>query len=367
MFTIPQIDAPTRQAPAVPVDVHRAQDFAIVSRSVTGQDLSLAPGDYVAVVRFPNGREASQTFHLDAETTAVELLDVAKAIGEEATADPVEGVEWTSPLSYDFIDFNPFSNDLAVLHQGRPFQGKKEVRGPSGDRWRYLAVAPEGSAVQDTPSAGKTYLIAIPAPEEAHITVTVNLDRGHRPRPTFVMPRVAATMLYRYISQGASESAARLSGSAELCALELVANKSEDPISGALGMYLLLNTNRLDKIGERSEKLFRYNSRLADGAVIWAEHLARMGRHEHAADVLTSLKERGIPALTVGFRMALSRISTYIAAGLAKDALPEIDRVLRYWAGRAVPSSPTSVIELDPMWSKRVRGKLAAQKLEAQR
>jgi hypothetical protein len=93
-FTIPRIDAPTRRAPALPVNVHRAQDFAIVSRSVTGEELSLGPGDYVAVVRFPNGRETAQTFHLDATgTTAIELYEVAKEIGAQVVADPVQDGE----------------------------------------------------------------------------------------------------------------------------------------------------------------------------------------------------------------------------------------------------------------------------------
>jgi hypothetical protein len=231
------------------------------------------------------------------------------------------------------------------------------VTGPNGDRWRYLPVAPEGFVAKGC-LAGKTYLIATPSPEMAQIIVTLHLDRYGSPRPTFIMPRVAATMLYKYMSEGESEAAARLAGSAELCALELVENKVEDPVSGALGMYLLLNTGRLDYIGERSEKLYHYNARLADGAIIWAEHLARIGRHEEAATVLKSLKERGIPALTVGFSTALSRISTYIRAGLESERLTEIESMLRYWARRAIPNSPTTVIELDDEWAKRVHLKL---------
>jgi hypothetical protein len=361
-FTIPPVDAPTRSAPALPVNVHRAQDFAIVSRSVTGEDVSLAPGDYVAVVRFPNGREATQAFHLDAAgIAAIELDDVAGEIRAQVVADPVQGAEWTSLLPYDFIDFNPFTDDIDVFAQpqSRRFQVQTEVRAPSGDRWRYLAVAPEGLALKSAPR--KTYLMAIPAPEEARVTITVNLDSSHRPRPSFVMPRVVATMLYRYMSEGAPEAAARLSGAPELCALDLVENKAADPISAALGMYLLLNTSRLEEIGERSEKLYRYNSRLADGAIIWAEHLARKGHHEEAAAVLVSLRDRGIPALTMGFRTAVSRVSTYIGSTLAKESLSEVGQVLQYWAGRTVPNSPTSVIELDASWSERVRRKLEAR------
>jgi hypothetical protein len=361
-FTIPQIDAPTRSAPALPVNVHRAKDFAIVSRSVTGEDVLLAPGDYVAVVHFPNGDEASQAFQLPAniEATAVELDDAAGTIRAQVAAYPVQDEQWTSPLPYDFIDFNPFRKSVNIFPQGRPFRPLTEIRAPSGDRWRYLAVAPEGPAVAGKASAGKTFLMAIPAPEEARVTVTVNLDRDARPLPSFVLPRVAATFLYRYLSNGAPEIATRLSGSEELCALDLVENKAEDPVAGALAMYLLLGSGRLGDIQKRSERLYCYNPRLADGAIIWGEHLARLGRHRDAAEILCSLPERGVPVLTIGFRTALSRIGSYVRADLAAERLAGIDKVLRYWAARTVPNSPTTILELDGDWSENVRRELGA-------
>ncbi|MET4233271.1 hypothetical protein ABIA85_006564 [Bradyrhizobium sp. LA6.10] len=361
-FKIPQIDAPSRSAPALPVNVYRANDFAMVSRSVTDEDVLLSPGDYVAVVHFPNGGEAFQAFQLsaDTESTAIELRDAAHAIRAQVAAYPVKDARWTSPLPYDFIDFNPFRTKIDVFHQKRSFRHQTPIRAPSGDRWRYLAVAPEGPAVSGKASAGKTFLMAIPAAEEARVTVTVNLDHNGRPLPSFVLPRAAATLLYRYLSTGIPEAAMRLSGSEELCALDLVENKAEDPVAGALGMYLLLGSGRLDKIGERSEKLYRYNPALADGAIIWAEHLARLGRHKDASEVLSSLRERGVPVLTVGFRTALSRISSYVAAHLAAERLADIGKTLRHWAARTVPNSPTTVLELDDCWLELVRQELHA-------
>jgi hypothetical protein len=356
-FTIRPPDPRARTAPALPVNIHRAEDFAIVDRSVTGRDLALEPGDYVAVVRFPDGAEVSEPFRLGKEAQTVELKDIALAIAAHAKPDPVDGVTWTSDLPYDFIDFNPFANDIAVLREekSRAFAVQKEVSGPNGDRWRYLAVAPQGHAVGAPAALPTTFLVALPTPERARVTVTLRLDKHGRPCPSFVMPRVAATLLYRYLSHGAPEAAERLSGSIELSAKELVENKAEDPISGALGLYLLLQSGRFDGIGERSEKLFRYNPRLGDGAIIWAEYLAREGQHGEAAETLMSLSSRGLPTLTIGFRTALSRTSTYIRTGLAKKPLLGIDRILRYWAERSVQSSPTTVLELDPKWAARVR------------
>lgn len=360
-FTIPQIDPATRSSPALPVNVHRAQDFAIVSRSVTGQDFLLAPGDYVAVVHFPDGLEAFQTFHLkDGEKRTVELHDIAQEIAGHPSLDRVAETQWTSPLPYNFIDFNPHRDHVDVLSKSRKFAAQMEVSTPNGDQWRYLAVAPESRTVEKLPSVHKTYLIAVPAPERARVTVTLKFNEIGVPHPDFLMPRVAATLLYRYLSKGAPEAATRLAGSAELLALDLVDHKAEDPISGALGMYLLLNIGKVEDIGQRSEKLYKYNPHLADGAVIWSEHLARQGRHDEAADVLISMKKRGIPVLTMGFRTALARISTYIHAGMAVEPLSELDRVLRYWAPRTTPNSPTTVVELDAEWSARVRKALGA-------
>lgn len=360
-FTIPQNDAVTRSDPAVPVNVHRAQDFAIVSRSVTGQDFPLDPGDYVAVVRFPDGSEAMQTFHLtDSEASTVELYEVAQVIAGQVEPDPVPAPRWTSSLPYDLIDFNPFLDKAEALAEGRSFAVQKDVSGPNGDQWRFLAVAPQGCAADDTPLADRTFLVALPTPERVRVTVTLALDERGVPRPDFVMPRVAATLLYRYLAKGAPEAAARLSSAAQLQALELVENKVMDPVSGALGLYLLLGIDRLEGIGDRSEKLCKYNPHLADGAIIRGEYLARQGRHDEAAAVLISIKERGVPVLTIGFRTALARIGTYIRAGLAAKPLSDVDQVLRYWAVRAAQNSPTTVIELDPGWSARVRRALGA-------
>ncbi|MBS4052063.1 MAG: hypothetical protein KGZ69_12770 [Methylomonas sp.] len=361
-FTIQPIDAHTRAAPALPVNVHRARDFAIVSRSVTGRDLSLEPGDYIAVVRFPDGAEVSQPFSLDPKTDVVQLQDAAHMMATHFESNVIGEPAWTSRLPYEFVDFNPFANEIVTLKEDRTFAIRKEVAGPNSDRWRYLPVAPRGGGIEHVEKGRGTFLVAIPTPERARVTITLNIDKRGRPCPSFIMPRSAATLLYSYLTEGASEAATRLSGSIELSAMELVANKAEDPISGALGLYLLLGAGQSGEVGQRSEKLFEYNPRLADGAIIWAEYLALKGRHSEAAEALTSLKTRGLPTLTIGFRMALSRISTYIKAELMVTSLGEIERTLRYWARRASQKSPTTVIELDGEWSSRLGKALAGER-----
>lgn len=361
-FKIPERDAPTRSAPALPVNVHRAQDFAIVSRSVTGRDVSLAPGAYVAVVEFPDGQQVSQTFQLRDDEQSVELDDVAEAIAAHLEG-PIAETDWNSALRYDFIDFNPFRQKLDVLKEGeaRTFATKKVVSTPSGDRWRYLAVAPRRLTATRKSQSSKTFLIAVPAPEKARVTITLKLDGSGGLVPDFVMPRAAATLLYRYLSEGAPERAARLAMSAELVALDLVENKPVDPVSGALGLYLLLNMGRVEEAGERSEKLYRYNPHLADGAIVYGEYLARMGHHEEAVEAFASVEERGIPVLTMGFRTALARLSTYIRAGVGAPRLSVIDHTLRYWANRSARTHPTTVIELDAQWCALVHDELATK------
>lgn len=364
-FTIPRSEGGVVD-PAVPVDVHRIRDFAVVSRSVTGREFSLEPGDYVAVVRLPGGGETSLSFSLGAERQnepqEVVLENAASAIAAYMRSPRLQSKkgDWTSALPYDFIDFNPFQSVAKALGDRKEFAIETHLVAPNGDGWRFLAVAPQRRGIG--PDLGnRTFLFAVPAAEKSRITISLRLDRSGRPIPEFVMRRTAATFLYRYLAEGEAEAASRLSGAAELCANELVENKSEDPISGALGMYLLLLAGRDSEVGSRSEKLYRYNPRLGDGAIIWGEHLARQGRHDEAARILSSIAKRGLPALTFGFRMALSRISSYIVARLMETDLREVDRVLRYWAARAVGGSPTTVIELDDEYRRRIHAEFSSK------
>lgn len=352
-FSIPALDFATRSSPALPVDVLRARDNAVVKRTVTGEDTHLAPGEYVAMVRLPDGSQSAQDFSLTETGGLVVLEEAARVIGPQVQLDEPAASEWRSDLSYRLLEFNPFSGTLEAGSIERNFELQARVVGDHSDRFRFLAVAPRRGGAD----VG-VFLMAVPTPDNLPVAVNVSFDADGNPRPSFKMKRAASTFLYRYLSSGAVDQALRLSESEELSALDLVANKREDPVSGALGMYLLLNAGRGEELRDRSQKLFKYNATLGDGAIIWAEQLALQGEHERAVETLVDLKTRSIPALTAGFRVALSRISTYLRSEFRSEELVSIDKTLRYWAARALPDTPTTVVKLDAAWARKVRSAL---------
>lgn len=355
-FAIPGNNAATRTHPALPVNVHRARDNAVVKRMVTGKDADLAPGDYVAVVLLPDGTEAAHPFNLgNTSSGEVQLAEVADVISEAVELKLSGETNWTSDLSCRLVAFNPFSDVVDVEGGQREFKALQALSGPHDDRLRYLAIAPrrEGKA-----SPG-VFLIATPIADALSLEVAIEFDSDGYPRPMFRMERTASTLLYRYLEQGGGEPALRMSESVEMTAQDLVDNKSEDPVSAALAMYLLIAGGRFSMLGERAEKLHRYNQGLGDGAIIYAEYLALSGNHEKAIETLLSIAERSTPVLTAGFRMALARIATYQQSDYKNEKLSRIDTILRYWGRRCRRGLPTAVLKLDGQWTQKILGALA--------
>src|SRR5262249_9304582 len=75
----------------------------------------------------------------------------------------------------------------------------------------------------------------------------------------------------------------------------LLQQKMDDPIAAAVGGYTLLRFGDLDRLHDWTKNLYNWFPALADGAAIYGEHLARLGRHPEALTVFASVPIRGLP------------------------------------------------------------------------
>jgi hypothetical protein len=96
-----------------------------------------------------------------------------------------------------------------------------------------------------------------------------------------------------------------------LTAEQLLVEKNLDPIAACVGAYTLLELGNLEGLHNWTANLMDRFPQVPDGAAIRAEHLARLGKHDEAADAFLALKRRGLPVFLDGVSFVASRLNLY--------------------------------------------------------
>ncbi len=355
-FAVPEHDQYSRSI-HVPIDLHRRSDFALINTLTNDESVSLGPGAYVAIVRLPFGETVFEEFELPAAAsdTIVELKTLPQALRTYFTAAPPRQThDWHSHLRPGWLAFNPFKYELAWVEDGSTtgrFPGPLTFEGPANGRGRYFALLPQRSGAEPS----DCYLVGVPASPYRKVEVYVTVEARRPPKLTYRWQRHTATMLLEYVKQGATGRASHLSRVSEIAAMDLVDSKAEDPLAGALGLYVLLSRNALEQIGSRSEKLFEYNPWSADGAVILAAHLTARARA-----TLLELEQRGLPVFSTGFRLAMSLLESYLRSRdhsfcLLTPRAENLFKTLREWASRVVFDEAITMIDLPLAQTEQLR------------
>jgi len=362
-FSVPGIDRFSRST-HVPVDVHRRDDFALIGSVASDESLSLEPGAYVAVVRLPFGEFVGEEFTLSVSgepaSRTVSLSGVPTILREHLGV-PTQAVasRWSSELRPGWLAFNPFNGELFWAGDSNVagvLPGTLSFVGLTDGRARFFALIPK----MDRKNAANlsTYLIAVPASPYQSMGLDVTLRADGRPAVRANWQNHTATILLEYIKMGATSSASSLARTSEISAMELVSKKASDPLAGALGLYVLLSQNALEQIGRRCENLFKFNEWSADGSVIFAEYLARIGEHQKARDTLLTLESRGLPAFSMGIRIGLSLFDKYLGSdtyGPEEKKANFLFENLKVWAEHTVFEEAITTVEVDARWDERIR------------
>lgn len=303
----------------VPVHVYDSE-LALVDRRLSSEELDVEPGLYSVVAQLPHGGEASVAIEVGEEAACAELKE-----------DPRR--RWSEPA------FIPH------LHR------------PSRDAERLLHLDLLHSHGQIPHSRFPT-VIFIPRGHEQYFAAIHLLRPDGRAESAIGLAHGPADTLLGYLQRGLFEDARLLSESDELLAETLLFAKRQDPVAAAAGAFALLYLGALDRLHDWTSNLAEWFEWLPDGQVALAEHMARLGKHEVACELLRDLPKRGIPALSVAVSCAADRLRTYRAHWPQDGRVRSAQRQLAHVAAHAdVQAKVTTIVEPDreflALWQER--------------
>ena len=358
----------------LPVEIHDL-DLHVVARGTVREQFTLPRGTYIARSPMPGGQILGASFEVvDEEPVDVTLrpapgeaspeevqerarfvwgLDPALAseggkggAAEAAARHGLRAFEWSEQSGTYFVAKESLS-DAWIGAIGSVVR----MRMPYHHPLRLLSVEQPGDTRQnivlpplERSSGPDVYEIVLASEHDGTVDATAHLTDGN------------ADLMLQYGGRGLLREAASM---ADEVADDAVANLAErllyhklrSPLSAAAGAYVLLRMGRLDQLHDWTENLYNWVEWLPDGAIIRAEHLAREGDHEEAAERLLALKERGLPIFSDGLSYAINLLDQYTvsAAHNVRHRAWELrDRLLPVAAVTDFTKSFTTYLAPDP-------------------
>ncbi len=344
----------------LPVEV-RKPNLSLVAQTVTSQRLPVGPGTYLVSARLPSGEQLYNTITVG---EGEQDLDV------ELRPDPDEEIPISSaPISgFENLSFGldeALTRDLEdrKLQEPRTAESQPVLRvfrgnllqGPltaqaSADLIEPSTKPPLGEAnfeVHAEPPALIQLLMAgtpplnimLPARDGERCLLTIR----HRPdgsvNAELELHNLTANALLGFTTRGQFTQATALTSadSPELISQDLLYGKFRDAIAACVGAYTLLRQGEIKRLHNWTANLKEYMPWLPDGVTILAEHLARMGKHDEALQVLLELPDRGLPFFSDGLSYAVKRLRTYLEQGrsdvsfrVAPEAAVLLDNLRRF-------------------------------------
>ncbi len=327
----------------LPIEVHDT-DLRLVGRVLSSDSLTVDPGTYFVEARLPDGSVRQRTVEVTGEgdnevnlsepreerfamrALTREPRELGEFRGKDAlyTYSASPGLDEERPLAW-VTTFR-----LETLGGWQPVE--REVIFSWSGRWR-PTFQHEGDAIALERPDGTMTIVPTPGQLNELLRFEVVVDRRREvPELRARVENEAAHALLGFLNLDLMEDAEVLTHSHALQGERLLRDKVADPVAAAAGALALLRMNALDRLHDWTHNLVRWFPWLPDGAVVRAEHLARLGHHREAAELLRTIPHRGLPVLSLGFGFAVDRLRTYVAAW-PEDS--ELRRTLFLLAGYA--------------------------------
>ncbi len=320
-----------------PVEVRRP-NMLLVARTVCSESIELEPGSYIVTTTLPGGISLlSEVEVKDGSDTTIHLApdpSVPTAASPYDWRGVANGVGTVGPSD----EPDPISPDLPPPPAPTPLPRLEKVRLLSGNtlqgEWR-ASTPTDWTLTEESAGRLQCQVYGNNAPEVAQLLQPYQpalnvalpawggdaclLSLIRLPSGIFTLEvQVAnedAEVLLRYRAHGYLTQAATMANSASLTAERLLMRKQADPIAATVGAYALLRFNELDRLHDWTENLKNHFTWLPDALVLRAEHLARLGEHAQALELLLELPERGLPYFSDGLSYAVDRLRLYLGSG----------------------------------------------------
>jgi hypothetical protein len=320
----------------LPVEV-RKSNLALVATALTSDSVDVTPGTYHVTATMPTGKEFYNQVAVENEAVyTIELYpdaeDASPHESEEVQHYIVEQKAGWDSGALESLGVPDYWGLLRVfqgnLLQGQavlqPFASAVERQTPLAQGTGRLWVFGEkASLVQLLQPNTPPLNVVLPMTPRGRCTLLLSLQAGGVLTADVQLENTMADTLLRYYSHGMIAQVGSLVGinSPALISENLLQGKFDDPIGAVVGAYVLLRLGQIERLHSWTEHLFNSFAWLPDAAAIRMEHLARVGQHTDAWEILQQISERGLPFFGDGLSLVVNRLREY--AALSKDDRPE--------------------------------------------
>ncbi len=356
------------QSLTLPVEI-RKSNYSLVRRALSNESVELPPGTYFVSAQTPSGQQLTNQVTLgegDSRTVALYLEqedvspheheEVPRFIQQNQTVAPflssnrvrpgagaggepaAKGDEGEKGLG-DSGSPLPGPARL-ILYRGNPLDGglgyQPDLHPFFPPRQAYLDL-PGAFVLRFNPPQPDLIQVAQPGRAPLNAVLPSWLPRSlgeYNPLggcQVVVRPRGSAYSLEVFLENVRSESLLRYNQRSQTAQANLAAqnfelnedrhlmsmaedglkDKIRDPLTAAAGAYTLLRLNDLEHLHNWTRNLMDWFPWLPDGIPIYAEHMARLGKHAEALEALLRLPERGLPFFSDGLSYAVDRLRFY--------------------------------------------------------
>jgi hypothetical protein len=294
--------------------------FKLVQRTLPSQGADLERGTYLVSAKLPGGQELSSHVRVDDEDLTV-LLEP-----EADERSPNESEEVSRYLTRQARPLKPSQEDALPASQlyVRTFTGDVSRAGQRivapdhvvQEKWqtdeRIQLVLPPNVRVVQLVREGETPLNAlVPAFGGSSSLLVVWPRQPGVPCFELHLDYAPADLVLGYVAQGTWDAASVAIASPKLAGERLLEGKLTHPLAAAVGAYALLRLNALERLHTWTQNLCRWFPELPDGAAIWGEHLARVGRDDEALSAFLDVARRGLPLFREGLSYTITRLRRY--------------------------------------------------------
>jgi hypothetical protein len=323
--------------PDLPIEVRDAT-MTLVYEATARDSIKLEPGNYLITARLPGGQTLNKLIDLKGEQAVCDLIP--------ATPIPLP----SSLESWQFIeDMHPNRWRRPTARSGatgpapgtrpparlRMFRGNA-LDGTVQETTESLKFVKRANGVvrlslmpSDTPRflqvlhiGQPPVVIAVPTSVNAGCTVVI-YRQATRYWVELYPQNYEAGVLFRYRQNNLAQQQAAV-------AETLLRRKMDDAIAAAVGGYTLLRFGDLTLLHDWTENLCGRFPTLPDGALIYGEHLARLGKHAEAVKTFARIPARGLPIFSDGIRLLFERMKLYADSEFAASAKDLVNRFSPY-------------------------------------
>jgi len=312
--------------PEIPVEISPAYFFR-ATNTTSSKTIELQPGRYLVTPRVPGVEGITQLVNVSAEdmlTVKLEAKSNKPAPDVPLARTPgflgaARRMAFEAPLSYVRSSFFPIS---VRVFRGNVFDHVEAVQlllSQSESLERTGAQVRVRVPPQEEPTIAQLLVfgmppinLVLPIAKEVGCALFVH-QRTPEPLIACSIEQPQARLLLAWRNSGHLSQAQTMLQSGSLSE-QLLFEKTKDPIAAAVGAYTLLRMGEVEKLHDWTNNLMERFPKMPDGAVIRGEHLARLGRHEEAAEAFLAVKRRGMPIFLDGVYLLTGRLEFYSGA-----------------------------------------------------